>query len=268
MELPNRPTKDPYQEIPVKDFSYVNTKKGPSKRDKKSQIIFIISCCILLAILGAGAYSYGYYTRDNKKQEVKTTTKIVVKPLANNIYSPTTTSYDSTVFGFNIKYPDSWQLSSSGTNNVSLTSPVTSLTADTGQKVNGRVVLSVVSKGLVPAGFGTSSVAVLDSVDISFDSPTSNQAAQSYLSFVQYPATDIKGGLDGIYVTGNNGYVKDDVIPIADVNTMSPLIYATFYQCNSLACTSSKPLTISSSEWSNTDFSNAITNTIKSMTFM
>ena len=267
MELSNRPTKDPYQEIPVKDFSYVNTNKQVSKDDHKNRIVLITIGCILLVVLGTAAYFYGYETRDNKKQEVKTTSTVTVKKVASNIYTPATTSYTSNAFGFTISYPSSWQVSSEGNTNVEFTSPVVSLTSDTGKTVNGKAIMSVVSAGQIPAGFGSSSVAVLDSVDLSFNSPTASQAAQSYLSFVQYPTTTIKGGLDGIYLTGNNGYLKDDTIPSSDINQLSPLIYYTFEKCNNSACTTTSPMTISSSMWANSDFQNVITNTIKSLTF-
>jgi hypothetical protein len=267
MELPNIPTKDPYREIPVKDFSYVNTKKHPLANDKKNKVILITLSCMLLVLLGAGAYFYGYYSRDNKKKQVSSSSSPVVKIVSNNIYSPETTSYSSSAFGFNINYPDSWQVSSSTTTSVELSSPVVSLTSDTGKELNGKVVMSVVNQGQIPASFGSSSVAVLDSVDLSFNNPTASQAAQSYLSFIQYPATVVKGGLDGIYLTGNNGYLKDDTIPSSDINQMSPLIYLSFLKCNNSACTSSSPLSISSTMWSNSNFSKAITDTIKSLTF-
>ncbi|HEY1646256.1 MAG TPA: hypothetical protein VGF75_07930, partial [Candidatus Saccharimonadales bacterium] len=136
-----------------------------------------------------------------------------------------------------------------------------------GKSVQGREVVSVFNQGQLPAGFGTSSVAVLNSQDINYTSPSTTQAAQTYISFVQYPATTVIGGLDAIYLTGNDGYLKDQTIPNTDVNQISPLVVISFQSCQDSACSSPESLTISSSMWGNIDFQTPIMDVLKSFVF-
>ena len=267
MNLPDRPIKDPYQEIPVKDFSYINTKdKLPKKADNK--IWLIVVGVIVLVLLAGGAYLYGQHTKSKpttKSSHVSSSQKVTTPKST----TPTVklTSYTSTPFNLTVNYPTTWTVASLGNTSMTITSPVTSLVADNGKTVSGKTVLTVFNQGQLPTGFGTDSVAVLNSQNITFTSPTSSQAAQSYISFVQYPATTITGGLDAIYVTGNNGYMKDQNIPPTDVNKVNPLVIVTFMQCQNSACTSLLPLTISSTMWSNLSFQVPILDMIKSFQF-
>lgn len=264
MDLPNRPIKDPYQELPIKDFSYVNTQNHPAKKSKQN-IVWIIVGIAALLVLGSGAFLYGHYTKP-KPKVVKQTHKVVASKSTYNSSAPTT-NYTSTAFGLTVTYPNNWAVSSIGNTSITITSPETTLTSDIGSSVMGRILVNILGQGQVPAGFGAGSVAVLDSQVVAFANPTASQAAQTYISFVQYPATTVKGGLDAIYVTGNNGYQKDGPIPTSDVNKISPLIFVSFQQCKDIQCSEVKTLTIASTMWSNTNFSNTILNIIKSFTF-
>ena len=124
-------------------------------------------------------------------------------------------------------------------------------------------------KGYVPKAFSSGSVAVLSSQKIAFDSPTTQQAADTYISFVQYPTTNIKGGLDGIYVTGNYGYQKYQNIPSTNIASIDPFVDVTFYSCANSSCptTSRQPLTISARDWSDSSFSSPILLILKSFSF-
>ncbi len=267
MELPDRPIKDPYKEIPVKDFSYINTKdKLPKKTDYK--LWLIVSGVIILIILAAGAYFYGQHTKT--KSPVKTShTASSQKAAVSKPAAPATqlTSYTSTPFNLTVNYPTTWTVASNGNTSMTITSPIMSLVADSGKTVSGKTVLTVLNQGQIPTAFGTTSVAVLNSLDITFTSPTSSQAAQTYISFVQYPATVTKGGLDAIYVSGNSGYLKGQTIPPSDINKVSPLVIVSFMQCQTTACTSLLPLTISSNMWSSSSFETPILDIIKSFQF-
>ena len=267
MELPNRQTKDPYQELPIKDYSYINTQNTVSK--KTSKLWLYISGAIALIVIVLGVFALLHYTNHKtpKRQNSsthKSSPAVSTKSPATNV---PTTNYTSTAFNFTVTYPTTWTVSAQGNSSVSISSPAMSLTSDLGKTVKGEVVFNVFNQGQLPAAFGSSSVAVLDSQDLNFANPTSYQAAQTYISFVQYPATTVKGGLDGIYVTGNNGFVKDGSISGAQVNQVSPLIYFNFVLCKNQACSNTVPLTVSSTIWNSSSFSTEIDNIVKSLSF-
>lgn len=267
MDHPNRPTKDPYQEMPIKDFSYVNTNNNNKPPKKNNSLWYLIAgFVVVLVLVGLGIFIAKKYTHSNKTNQLTNNQTTAKKP-SSNISSSKLTSYTSSVFNFKVNYPNSWAVATQGNTSVSITSPETTLTTDNGSKVNGKVVLSVLQQNQIPASFGSYSVAVLNSQDIAFTKPTPAQAAQTYISFIQYPATIVKGGLDAIYVTGNNGFVKDDVITTSVVGQVNPLIMVSFEQCKSNDCSQIKNLTISSTMWSNTSFSTPILNILKSFSF-
>lgn len=179
------------------------------------------------------------------------------------------TSYNSTTFALSFNYPTSWAIVDSGSAGITVTSPSLNLINANGQTVNGQIVMSLTKQGTIPSGFGTNSVAVLSSTKINYTQPTSTQAAGTYISFVQYPATNTKGGLDGIFLTGNYGYKKDQTIPSSDLAKINPLIDFTFLSCASASCPASsrQPLTIASTNWSNNSFSAPILLIFKSFSF-
>jgi len=268
MEMPDRPTRDPYQEIPVKDFSYINTKQRlPKKTDKHSGLL--ISGLIILVLLGSLAYLYG---RSTKPKVVATKTTITHKTVTkvatgSTVPSVTLTNYSSASFNLSVSYPTTWAVSSNGNTSISFTSPEMHLTAASGKSVDGEVVLSVFNQGAVPAAFGSNSQAVLASQIVVYSSPTPTQAAQTYISFVQYPATTLMGGLDAIYVSGNDGYMQAQDIPVTDINQIDPLIITSFEECQDTTCSNLANLTISSSMWSQKSFSTPILDIIKSFSF-
>lgn len=271
MELPSRPTKDPYKELPIKDYSYINSQK-PTRTEKRRPLIWLVigSIVVILIIIGSLIYFHVSKTHSKNHKSQSNHQRVISKSPRNQqapkISTPTT-SYTSGVFNLSVKYPTNWTVIAQGNSSLSIYSPPMSLTEDTGKNVKGKIDFSIFNQGQIPAAFGSYSVAVLDSQDISFQTPTTNQAAQTYISFVQYPATNVKGGLDAIYVTGNNGFVKDQDITTAQVNQVSPLIIVSFEACQNSSCTSTSPLTIASTMWSDNNFSSPIINIIESLTF-
>jgi hypothetical protein len=109
----------------------------------------------------------------------------------------------------------------------------------------------------------------MNSIKISFTSPSTVQAAQAYVSFVQYPTTSTVGGLNAIYLTGNYGYQKYQSSPGSDIAAIDPLAYLSFYSCASQQCpvATRKPLTIASTDWNNPSFSTPLMNIFKSFDF-
>lgn len=273
MDMPTRPTRDPYQETPVKDFSYINTQHQIPKKSHNRWLWLVSGVIIVLAAVGLFFYSKSHSSNNHKAKTTKSvvvqkTTKKTVpaKPVNSQPNIPLTT-YTSTPFSLTVGYPSGWSVSAQGSTSMNIISPEMALTADNGKTVEGKIVVNVVQQKQVPTAFGTTSVAVLNSQDIAFSKPTPYQAAQTYISFIQYPSTTIIGGLDGIYVTGNNGYIKDQNIPIANIDQVSPLIYVTFEQCQNSNCSSLSNLTISSSMWNQSSFKTPILAIIESFSF-
>jgi hypothetical protein len=248
--------------------SYVKSATGSRKFNRW------VLLAALLIIVAAAVVSWIYLSK--KPQPTKqhaTTTKaaVIQKPVVHSPYQPKipTTSYSIAAFGMSFRYPSTWKIVDSGSAGVTATSPVMSLTAANGQTQQGQVVFNVNKQGALPAAFTANSVAVLQSQRVNYLKPSSTQAAATFISFVQYPATTTKGGLDGIYVTGNYGYQKDQIIPASNVAQVSPLIYFNFYACATSVCPpeTRQPLTISSELWQQSAFSAPILMILQSISF-
>jgi hypothetical protein len=129
--------------------------------------------------------------------------------------------------------------------------------------------MAIQQQGQLPASFSAgAALAVLNSQRITYTQPTTAQPSQAYLSFVQYSSTTTKGGLDGIYLTGNYGYQKDQAIPSSDISSISPLVTVTFTKCGNASCTSNLvPLTIASTSWSKSALQTPIKAMLASLAF-
>lgn len=264
-----RPPTDPLAHLqPAPPHSYKkNGKKGSSK--------WLISILLLIAIILIGGGVFALISPKSPSVKPKATHKQVV--IQTKIKTPTpkptpsipSSTHTSASYGVTFSYPTSWTVIDSGSAPLYVTSPVMSLTAANGKLVSGQIQMTMAKQGSIPPTFGTNSVAVLSSQKITFNSPTPNQAADTYISFVQYPSTTTVGGLNGIYVSGNYGYQKYQVIPSSNIATVSPFIDFTFFSCASSICPSNtrQPLTISSTEWSNSSFSAPILLILKSLSF-
>jgi hypothetical protein len=180
-----------------------------------------------------------------------------------------TQSYSSAAFGVSFNYPTNWAIVDSGNGVMTITSPPLQLNDASHQSVTGFITVTFHSQGQLLAAFTAGSdLAVLNSQTINYTQPTADQTADTYLSFVQYSSTSIKGGMDGVYVTGNYGYQEDQVIPSSDVASLNPLIMVTFTKCGNSRCTTNlTPLTIAASDWSDSSFQAPITTLLSSLSF-
>jgi hypothetical protein len=259
------PGKDPYAEPPIKDFSHLlNGKPAPkSSRHiwRKLLIVFLI-----LLILGGGAGAYWKFFRVKPAKHVVHEVAKTQQAVSNKALP--TSSYVSSGFGVTLNYPSNWLINDGGATSLSITSAVMKLTSDSGQSVNGKVIVLFQPEGKIPSEFGSSSAeAVLPSQLVAYTNPGSTQAAQTYLSFLQYSSATVTGTLNAIYVTGNYGFQKDDIIPQTDLTALNPLITISFGQCANTTCTNLEDLSVSSSEWSNSSFARPILNILKSLQF-
>lgn len=241
----------------------------PKKAKKSKWWVWVV--LLIVIVLGLGAWAYKSYKTPTKKAIATKQATIQTKPAAPIPAAPSipTSSHTSSAYGLTFNYPTSWSVVDSGSAPLLVTSPVISLTSDSGQLVNAEVMMTISKPNLLPPGFTSSSVAVLASQKIAYTKPAPTQAADTYLSFVQYPATNIRGGLDGIYVSGNYGYQMDQVIPAANIDQINPTIYFSFYACASSTCPIStrQLMTISINEWNLASFKEPILLILKSLYF-
>jgi len=180
-----------------------------------------------------------------------------------------TASYAAASYGATFNYPTSWLVVNNTGSPLLVMSPTMNLVAADGKSVLGVVEMTLAQTGYLPPAFGTQSVAVLTSQKVNFTNPSTTQAAATYISFIQYPSTTTVGGLDGIYVSGNYGYQKYQIIPSSNIASVNPFIAFSFLSCANPLCSvaTRQPLTISSREWSNSSFVAPILLMIKSFSF-
>ena len=252
---------------PAPPHKYSSRPKAKSEHKLGLIIAFII---FLIAV--AGSLTLLFLTHHKKAPSKTQTTSQAPTNNTAPAAAPqqiATTSYTTTNYNASFNYPSTWTVSDSGNAPLTVTSPVLQLKNANGSNVLGQIVLSLSSKGTLPQQFGTQAVAVITSQKISYTQPSPNQAAQSYISFVQYSTTVARGGLDAIYLSGNFGYQQDQTIPASDLSTVDPLTYISFYSCANAQCplTSRQPLTIDSAVWSDSTFSAPLLLMLKSFTF-
>ena len=249
---------------------------GAKAKPKKSKWwVWLIVVLVVLGALSAWAFTSYKSLKVTPKHHVA---KLQPQKVAAASVTPSpkpaapsfpTSSYNSTNYNTSFSYPSSWTVVDSGSAPLNIISPVMNIISATGQTLSGQIEFTIAKKGSVPPAFTTTSVAVLSSQKIAFNKPAPTQAADTYISFVQYPSTNTRGGLDGIYVTGNYGYQKYQNIPSSNVATVDPLVDVTFFSCANASCpvSSRQPLTIASSDWSDTSFSTPILYILKSFSF-
>jgi hypothetical protein len=108
-------------------------------------------------------------------------------------------------------------------------------------------------------------MAVLDSQLLNYTAPATGQQASAYISFLNY-ANSKTSGIDGIYVTGNSGYLTGQQAPKTDIAAVNPIISFTFAKCANKTCTgNTTPLTIATSSWSAKNFSSPLLAILKSL---
>jgi hypothetical protein len=240
---------------------------APPKKSRKTGVRILIVLAIV-AVIGGGVAAYYLLTpKDDMADTKQTTTKPVDTKPAVTKPVPATEAFDSTLFGFSIKHPKGWT-PEEGDGKLTITSPSMELAGADGKEMAGQIVVTFAAMGQGLGAFSTGNgEAVLDSQKLTYTAPTSVQRAQTYLSFVQYPATTATGALDALYVTGDYGYLKGQAVPLVDLSKLDPVVSVTFLKCTDASCATAAAAPVAGSNWSDPVFSMPIQTTIESLAF-
>ncbi len=244
-------------EPPIKSYGSFTNSPRPLPKKKSNKLLYIIVSFLILIGIG------GAFILLTKHHNIS-------KPIIYKKIQPSTTiiktsNYNSSTSNLDFNYPIGWKVNDNNSGLIKVTSPIVNLTSDNLNTVKGQIIISINQQAVLPPSFGSYSVAVDNSQQISYNSPTNIQRNQTYLTFVQYPSTTVVGGLDGIYVTGAFGYQKLQVIPSTDITKLSPLIIVSFVLCANTSCSNSKPLTISHTMLKDNLINQTVYNIIKSL---
>lgn len=261
----NEPAETPDEHQARIDYLRSLRAEQPAKRGRN---IWKILAVVLLLLLAAGA-AYWFVLRPkpashtSQSSAQQSAASSAQQPSSDQNASGTTKPYSSTPFGLSFQYPSNWNVNET-TVSITVVSPKNDLTKPNGQKVSGLVTMTIQHRQLsLPEFSKGNATAVRESNKIAYTNPSPTQRAQTFLSYLQYAATTEHGGLDGIYVTGNLGYQKDQAIPQADVVKVDPLITVTFASCSGSSCT--QPLTIAASSWTG-DLQTTVQTMLQSLT--
>lgn len=215
---------------------------------------------VIVAVLAIGLIVAAYWTvfkpksasDNNQSAQTKSPTKI----------ESDTKHYDSPNFYLGFDYPSNWTVNDNGGPQMTVVSPVVKLKDAQSQTVNGKIIMTIRNKSEKLTEFDKgNAIAILNSEKITYTKPTQTQRGDTYISFLNY-ASSPSDGLDGVYITGDNGYQKDQAIPLVDISKSDPVISVTFQKCTEGKCT---PLTVGEKSWSDPSFSKPIKSLLESL---
>ncbi len=247
----------------LKSLRKQDTKKTGSK---KWLIVVVIVLLLIVAVL---AVAFWYINRSTPAPASTTTKKTSPTNQAAQQDTPAADAnfkdYTSTNFALGLKYPSDWTLNDTAAG-LTIISPAQQLPGSAGSPVSGAVVFAVRPPQQSLPEFKTgNAVAVLDSKNVNYTSPAQGQRATTFLSYVQYDTTTVKGALDSIYITGNTGYKKGQAIPMTDVIKTNPLINVYFVQCTSSCTPTSTSMNVNGASWTTSQANTTVETMLKSL---
>jgi hypothetical protein len=213
----------------------VNSRYNRHRRQKRKKIkLFLIGLVLIGLIL---LVSFLFTNQANHKNSKKIITPTIITSL----------KYDSRSSSIIFHYPSNWRVFNNHHGLIEITSPISKILNQNKQLVNGKVKVTINQTDVVPPAFGNFAIAVLNSKIVNYTNPTSLQRKQTYLTFAQYSEDSVVGSLNAIYLTGGFGYEFKQVIPIGDMEKLSPLIFISFEQCSNKTCSNLKPMIVNDS---------------------
>ncbi len=238
-------------------IEYLRSIAGPRKKAKRGWWKWVLGVIVLAAVLTGGGY--WFLTRSNDSKDAKKSTAAdnkLATPAANENKTITTKHHQSPTFNLEFDYPDDWTIADNGDGILTAKSPNMQLKGVSGKTVDGQIVITIQGKqGELKDFKAGNGLAVRESEKLSYAKPTASQRAQTYLSFVSY-AGSTNPGIEGMYVTGDIGYQKDQAVPMVDIVRVDPLITVSFAGANASA------LSVSPSSWND---ANLFTKSIKTV---
>jgi hypothetical protein len=238
------------------------------KKPKRGKKLIIIATVLIIIILGGGLVAGHVHHKKSASGPV------VVKslPLTTEISLPAATQqYNSTNLSLSFNYPPGWTITDTAyTNQLTLKSPAVELLTAPNQLTKGRITMLVQNQSpAVIAGYQSgNATAALASQLITYTNPSTGQRASTYISFLHYASSTTTpiSNIDAIYITGNAGYQLNQYIPLASIQAVSPVIGITFSRCANTACTvNGSAISITSSAWHTTSFSDTLLTLLKSL---
>lgn len=259
---------EPEEYNPRARLDYLNTVNPPKKKHPLLRALVVV--IVLALLVGAGVFAYPRYF---KKAPAATTANSKTatgqqKPTTSNEDKVATKHFDSNNFNLGFEYPEKWVVNDNAeTARLTVTSPATNQKTASGATELVRTVMTIAPKGqnLTPFDKG-SAQAVRASEKIKYTDPTTAQRAETFISFVQYSTTPAGSGMDGIYITGDNGYQKDQYIPKSDMTGGDLVVVVAFESCADSKC-SGTPTSVAlpNTVWDTSSFKNPILTMLKSL---
>ena len=251
---------EPYGEQAHRRVAHGAPKPAGGRGARLTAIITVV----VIGILGLGL-SLGWFLLKDKRstgsKEIDAPASSQKMPEDKPLISDKTKHYTSPRFMLEFDHPADWQAEEAATGDkLSVRSPALQLHDETGQSFTGRIIFMVRNKQqALPEFDAGNAVAVLESQKITYLKPSSVQRAATYISFLQY-ASASRARLDGIYVSGDVGYQKNQAIPKADFVPVDPIISLTFIKCTDNACTAEgAPVSIDPALWQDKAFGGPLT---------
>jgi hypothetical protein len=233
-----------------------NYHKNPTKKGRYAFIAVVV-----LLIIGAAVYWFLL-----KPKPATAPTSVNSSSSSRNSQSTQakldTEHYESSNFNLGFDHPKDWKVSDvSGSGKLTVTSPVMKLTDSDNQKVDGQIIMTIRDKTQKLSEIDKgAAAAILDSEKIAYTKPAETQRGNTYISFLNYASStgSNAAGIDGIYITGDAGYQKDQEVPAVDISKIDPIINVIFMSNN-------KAITIDSKNWSDNSFSKPIKTLVQSL---
>lgn len=212
-------------------MAYLRSIAGPRTKRGGRRTLWI-SLSVIAALAIAGAVIYVLFVKDSSERQPdpkrnESSQKAQTPPDDEDI-SIKTKRHDSPAFFLGFDYPEDWTISDDGSGKLLARSPAMNLKTVSGKTEKCIITLRIQGKqDALPEFKNGNGIAVLASEKLTYEKPTQSQRAQTYLSFVGYVGSP-QGSLDGLYITGDIGYQKDQAVPEVDIVRVDPLITVGF----------------------------------------
>jgi hypothetical protein len=256
-ELP--PTPKHYEPLPPQ------YQKGESKKGRNALIILAI-----LLLVGGLVYWFLLKPKPVKAPTTSEPAASSAKSSQSKASEIETQHHESPSFNLGFNYPKGWSVSDiSGSDKVTVTSPAMKLKGADSQQIDGQIVMAIRGKTQKLSEFDKgAAAAILDSEKIAYTKPAETQRGNTYISFLNYASStgSNASGIDGIYITGDAGYQKDQAVPATDISKIDPIINVVFVKCSDSKCSGTgMPLTVDTSEWQNPSISKPVKAMLQSL---